>query len=119
MAKVFWGVLFALLAFSAITFGLFVLGVLSLGAAANQAVQESAKQMQAQQEAFARSQRDARVRQYQQQARAREADLRRRRLSDDERCIAGTVVQISGSSYTQLAGVGGHPVACAGRYRLQ
>lgn len=57
---------------------------------------------------------DARMR-----ADALERARRARELSSDERCIAGTVVQISGASYTQLAGVGGRPVACSGRYRLQ
>lgn len=39
-------------------------------------------------------------------------------LAPDERCIGGTVVRVSGNSYTQVAGVGARPAACAGRQRL-
>jgi hypothetical protein len=53
-----------------------------------------------------------------QRAEARQRDLDARRLSPDERCLAGTVVQINGASYTQVVGAGGRPVACQGRYRL-
>ncbi|MBT2142398.1 hypothetical protein KK141_22850 [Dyella sp. LX-66] len=39
-------------------------------------------------------------------------------LAPDERCIGGTVVRVSGNSYTQVAGAAGRPAACAGRQRL-
>ena len=39
-------------------------------------------------------------------------------LQPDEQCIGGTVVRVSGSSYTQVSGGSGRPVACAGRQRL-
>lgn len=41
-----------------------------------------------------------------------------RMLLPSERCIGGTVVQVNGSSYTQVSGQQGRPVACSGRYRL-
>lgn len=55
----------------------------------------------------------------QQQAMA-EAEQRRLalQLAPDEQCIGGTVIQIHGSVYTQIAGAGGKPQACAGRQRL-
>lgn len=70
--------------------------------------QQAAQQLQLQ------VQRSARV-QAEMQERARLA----RRLSPSERCIGGTVVQVSGSTYTQAIGPGGRPVACSGLYRLR
>lgn len=46
-------------------------------------------------------------------------DLQRRRLAPSERCIGGTVVAVSGSTYTQANGPDGRPVACSGLYRLR
>ena len=76
----------------------------NLGDYAKQAIQDGQRQ----------SAMDAR-----QRAEARQRDLDARRLSPTQQCLAGTVVEVSRSSYTQVAGVGGRPVACAGRYRLQ
>lgn len=53
------------------------------------------------------------------QADASERARRARMLSPSERCIAGTVVSVNGSTYTQSTGVDGLPVACSGRYRLR
>ena len=36
-------------------------------------------------------------------------------LRADERCLGGTVVRVSGSSYTQAIGPDGRPVGCSGR----
>ncbi|ULU25441.1 hypothetical protein [Dyella terrae] len=49
-----------------------------------------------------------------------EAEQRRLalQLAPDEQCIGGTVIQVKGSVYTQIAGAGGKPQACAGRQRL-
>jgi hypothetical protein len=37
----------------------------------------------------------------------------------DETCLGGTVVRVSGNSYTQVLGADGRPEACAGRTRVQ
>jgi hypothetical protein len=69
------------------------------------------------QQAVQDGQREAAQRQrwrVEQQQRALDA----RRLGQDERCVGGTVVVVSGSSYTQVAGAGGRPTACSGRFRL-
>lgn len=47
------------------------------------------------------------------------AEQRSRMLGPSDRCIAGTVVTVSGSTYTQAIGPHGRPVGCAGRYRLR
>lgn len=47
---------------------------------------------------------------------ARVEDLRRRKLSSDQRCVGATVVTVDGSRYTQAKGGDGRPVACSGRY---
>ncbi|WP_146010562.1 hypothetical protein [Dyella sp. AD56] len=39
-------------------------------------------------------------------------------LAPEEQCIGGTVIQVSGNVYTQVAGLGGRPQACAGRQRV-
>lgn len=102
MSKVFWGVLLALLVFSGIVFTLFALGVVGVQAAQ----QEATRQWIADQKAaeLARQQ-------------ARAADLRRRQLRPNERCVSGTIVRVEGSSYTQALGPDGRPVACVGQYR--
>lgn len=46
-------------------------------------------------------------------------DLQRRRLAPSERCVAGTVIQVRGSAYTQLLGANGRPEQCSGNYRLR
>lgn len=69
----------------------------------------------------------AMAQQFQQQAVAdtrRQAEMRERArlarmLAPSERCVAGTVVQVNGSTYTQATGPDGRPVACSGRYRLR
>lgn len=115
MAKVFWGVLLALLAFSAITTVLFFLGVIGFASAVNQAAEQNAQQVHA----VMVAEHQAQVRQQQLRAFRQAEDLRRRTLGTDERCVAGTVIQIRGSSYTQQLGADGRPVACSGRYRLR
>lgn len=57
---------------------------------------------------------DARMR-----AEQHQRELQARALSSNEQCVAGTVVRIEASSYTQASGVDGRPVKCAGRYRLR
>lgn len=115
MAKVFWGVLLALLAFSAITTVLFFLGVIGFASAVNQVAEQNVQQVQA----AVAAQHQAQLRQQQLRAFQQAEDLRRRALAVDERCVGGTVIQIRGSSYTQRLGADGRPVACAGRYRLR
>lgn len=78
--------------------------VQQLGEQGRQATQEFQQQVQ----------RNARI-QAEMQERARLA----RRLSPSERCIGGTVVRVSGSTYTQASGPDGRPVACSGLYRLR
>lgn len=39
-------------------------------------------------------------------------------LASDERCIAGTVVRVTGSSYVQVLAPDGQPEACEGRSRV-
>lgn len=58
--------------------------------------------------------------QQRQQAAALLAEQRRQalQLAPDERCIGGTVVRVNGNSYTQVAGAGARPAACAGRQRI-
>ncbi|MGA0587386.1 hypothetical protein ACO2Q2_09710 [Dyella sp. KRB-257] len=75
-------------------------------------VQSSAQEMQ-QSAAMDAAQASARA------AARRDALQRSRMLSPVERCIAGTVVTVSGSTYTQATGSDGRPVACSGRYRLR
>jgi hypothetical protein len=115
MAKVFWGVLLALLAFSAITTTLFLMGVIGFASAVNQVAEENGRQVKAamdgRQRALAYQQRVAAYR--------RAEDLRRRQLSADERCVGGTVIQVRGAVYTQLLGADGRPQPCSGRYRLR
>jgi hypothetical protein len=115
MAKVFWGVLLALLAFSAITATLFFMGVIGFSSAVHQAVEENGRHVQADMEARQRALA------YQQRMAAfrRAEDLRRRELAADERCVGGTVIQVRGTVYTQLLGANGRPQPCSGRYRLQ
>jgi hypothetical protein len=48
------------------------------------------------------------------------ADLAaRRQLRADQRCLAGTVVSVNGSAYTQDIGADGRPVRCSGREVLR
>lgn len=108
MRNVFWGVLCALLVFSGIMFTLFALGVVGVRAAVEQQRVETVNKWLADQKAAEEAQHRARV-----------ADLRRRQLASNERCVSGTVVRVSGSSYTQVLGGDLRPVACKGRYRLR
>lgn len=45
----------------------------------------------------------------------RQADAQRSRfvLQYGQRCVGGTVINVSGSSYTQILGSAGRPVACS------
>lgn len=82
------------------------------------ATMKFAEQQQAQAQQL---QRDLQVREQQrQQAALVVAEQRRQamQLAPDERCIGGTVVRVNGNSYTQVAGAGARPAACAGRQRL-
>ena len=115
MAKVFWGVLLALLAFSVITGVLSVLGMVTFASAVHEAVEQDAQQVQA--AMVARHQ--AQARQQQEAAWARAQEMKRRELASDERCVAGTVIRVSESSYTQVLGGDLRPVACSGQYRLR
>lgn len=65
-------------------------------------------------QAQARHQQDARER-----AEQAQRDLQARQLARNERCVSGTVVRITGTSYTQPTGTDGRPMACSGRYRLR
>jgi len=114
MMKVFWGVLLALLAFSAITAVLSVLGMVTFASAVHEVVEQDAKQTRAAMVA----QHQAEVRQQQEAAWARAQEMKRRELATDERCVGGTVIRVSGSSYTQVLGGDLRPVACSGAYRL-
>ena len=51
----------------------------------------------------------------QQREQQRQADAQRARfvLEYGQRCVGGTVVNVSGSSYTQVLGSAGRPVACS------
>lgn len=108
-SRVFWGVLSALLVFS----GLVAVATSVRQRAADQAAAEAFQQLL---KASAAPdpmglQREA--------ARRRAEDLQRSRLDVGQQCIGGTVVNVKGSSYVQLAGAAGRPVRCAGQYRLQ
>lgn len=105
--KIFAGVLGALLAFwliVSLTTGLFLFG-------AAKAVSDDARQV-----ISANQQRQAEA----MQAQRLRDDQRRRALllAPGEQCIGGTVVRVSGNSYTQAVGADGRPVACVGRQRL-
>jgi hypothetical protein len=52
-------------------------------------------------------------------AESSERARRARMLAPSQQCIAGTVVSVNGSTYTQSTGADGRPVACSGRYRLR
>lgn len=113
--RVFWGVLCALLVFSALG----AVGEVFRQQAEAQQFVESLHQLEqvsrdpdplGARRLFARRQAEA--------ERQRLLDLRRRALKVGERCIGGTVVEVNGSSYTQALGAQGRPVACSGRYRL-
>ena len=84
----------------------------------NEATTKFAEQQQAQAQQIQAS--ALRIQQQQQQAAALLAEQRRQalQLAPDERCIGGTVVRVNGNSYTQVAGAGARPAACAGRQRL-
>ncbi len=105
--KIFVGALGALLAFwliVSLTTGLFLFGAAKVvGDGAREAI--SANQ---QHQAAALQAQTLRAQQ-------RSAALT---LNPDEQCIGGTVVRVIGSSYTQVLGAAGRPVACAGRQRL-
>ena len=51
----------------------------------------------------------------QQREQQRQADAQRARfvLEYGQRCVGGTVINVSGSSYTQVLGSAGRPVACS------
>lgn len=115
MAKVFWGVLLALLAFSAITAVLSLLGMVTFASAVHEVVEQDAKEARA--AMVARHQ--AQVRQQQEDAWVRTQELKRRELATDERCVGGTVIRVSEASYTQVLGGDLRPVACSGAYRLR
>lgn len=91
MTKVFWGVFLALFALTAIIAVLFFLGVIDFASAVNQVAEQNAQWVQAAMVA----QRQAVVREQQLRQCVRLEDLRRH-LATDERCAAGTVIQIGG-----------------------
>lgn len=49
-----------------------------------------------------------------QQAMARMQDWQRRQLRADQRCYAGAVVNVAGSTFTQQIGPDGRPLRCSG-----
>jgi hypothetical protein len=53
-----------------------------------------------------------------QQAANQRWELSRRRLTSNQRCVAGAVVQIQGTSYTQLGTIS-QPIHCAGNFADQ
>lgn len=103
--KIFAGVLGALVAFWLIV--MFVTGAFVIGAgkALDQQVHATLQQDQ---------QRQAQQLQVRQQQQA--MDVARRQLGANQRCIGGTVITVTGSSYTQVLGSGGRPVACSGEF---
>lgn len=101
MGKVFWGVLLALMTFSALAFVGRAAVLASIAAAADQEAQRIQQEQHARQVA---------------QQRARSADLQRRRLAVNERCVSGTIIRVDGTSYTQVLEAG-HVVPCSGLYR--
>lgn len=109
--RVFWSVLAALILFGALVVGWRALerqrdiedanAVLqSISTLATDAVRDG-------QQAEAQPQ--------QQQRQQVVTDWRRRELASGQRCVAGVVVVVDGTTYTQLGTVG-DPVRCAGRY---
>jgi hypothetical protein len=107
MAKVFWGVLLALVVFSVLAFVGRAVLLAGVAVAAKQEAQEAQEQAQQRARAYQAA-----------QQRARAMDLQRRRLAINERCVGGTVIRVDGSSYTQVLD-SGHVVRCAGVYRLR
>ena len=108
-SRVFWGVLCALLVFS---------GLVAVASAVRQRVVAQAVIEGAQQIGPPTSEPSLAELRRQASERYGEA-LKRLRLKGSERCIGGTVVQVSGSTYTQAIGPDGRPVACSGLYRLR
>lgn len=118
--RIFWSVLAALLAFSGIMFVLFVLGAFSVHVAAQQAAEQQAQAAQQwlsdQERGFARATaqaEQAQAAQQQAQAQRSAADLAARTLSADQRCYLGSVVEVHGSTFTQLGSIS-NPIHCAG-----
>lgn len=101
-SRVFWGVLCALLVASGIFWALVALGVLGAGAMAQRAADAQAQQVADDAAASLRAQQAARL-----------ADLNRRTLGPHQRCYAGAVVQVSGSTFTQLGSIS-YPIHCVG-----
>lgn len=115
-SRVFWGVLCALLVFS---------GLVAVATAVQQRLAAQAQAEAIRQVLSIAANPDPMGLRRESARRAAEAqrkaalDLQRRRLAPSERCIGGTVVQVSGSTYTQASGPDGRPVACSGLYRLK
>ena len=75
----------------------------------------SAQSLQIQREALVQSANYAASLAARQREEQQQADLQRSRflLSSNQRCVGGTVINVSGSSYTQVLGSAGRPVACS------
>lgn len=112
--RVFWSVLCALLVFSGLIVFFLAAGVSAqrqvvlqvqqttqqnIARIAEQARQEAVEQ-EAQREAYERSQ------------------LERRRLASNQSCVGGVVIEVRGTSYTQLGDLS-HPVHCSGAFADQ
>lgn len=115
-SRVFWGVLCALLVFS---------GLVAVATVVQQRIAAQAQAEAIRQVLSIASDPDPMGLRRESARRAAEAqrqaalDLQRRRLAPSERCVAGTVIQVQGSVYTQLLGADGRPEQCSGAYRLR
>ncbi len=110
MAKVFWGVLLALLVFSGIWMVVVAAGMVSAGAMVQQVAEQQTQALHQLQQQELERQRQL----VENQRRSHANDIRRRTLAFNQRCTGGVVIEVSGSTYTQLGSVG-HAVRCAGR----
>lgn len=112
--RIYWSVLAAMLTFSCISAvaGGIAFAVMSYNAQKQvEAAVAHGRQVVAQQQA----QRQVQRRVNQQRRRESQArDLASRTLSSSQMCVGGTVVDVSGSTYTQRI-QSGRPVACRGR----
>jgi hypothetical protein len=87
----------------------------SLGGYATQAMADASRQEQRRRAAQAYQQSVDR------QQKLQDEELRRehRTLASNQRCVAGTVITVNGSAYTQDIGVDGRPVQCSGNLAIQ
>lgn len=112
--RVFWSVLCALLVFC----GLIVSALSMVWSAERRAAQQIRDQtIQNVQQLSEKAHRDAQVYR-QQQVALQQAQLDRRRLASNQRCVGGVVIQVQGNAYTQLGTIA-EPIHCAGDFADQ